>query len=339
MQNAIIRTLVGVGLCSCSLFGFSADWKPDVLGDSYEQKTVELADDYSGKVRTTVVRHKTSGQGNTAVLYLHGYNDYFFQSQLGDSIVAHGYAFYAVDLRKYGRSLLPEQLKFEVRDLKEYFEDLDVALNEIASDGYANVVFLAHSTGGLTMSYYLSQHLSDRPQVKALILNSPFLDMNLSKFQENFLVPMVAALPFKNMKIKQGDSRAYAESLLAAYHGEWEYDTEWKMEVSPEVTSGWISAIHKAQRTLQKGTDIRIPILLMHSNRSVYGDKWTPEFNSGDAVLDVNDISKYGKMLGPNVTEFVVDDGLHDLILSRKDVRDKVYAEMFLWLDKVLQGK
>ena len=93
MQNAIIRTLAGLGMCSCSLLGFSADWKPDVLGENYEQKTVELADDYSGKVRTTVVRHKTAGLGNTAVLYLHGYNDYFFQSQLGDSIVAHGYAF------------------------------------------------------------------------------------------------------------------------------------------------------------------------------------------------------------------------------------------------------
>lgn len=339
MQNAIIRTLAGLGVCSCSLLSFSADWKPDVLGENYEQKTVELADDYSGKVRTTVVRHKTAGQGNTAVLYLHGYNDYFFQSQLGDSIVAHGYAFYAVDLRKYGRSLLPDQLKFEVRNLKEYFEDLDVALKEIENDGYKNVVFLAHSTGGLTMSYYLSQHLADRPQVKALILNSPFLDMNLSKFQENFLVPVVASMPFKNMKIKQGDSRAYAESLLSAYHGEWEYDTGWKLEVSPDVTSGWISAIHKAQRTLQKGTDIKVPILLMHSDKSIYGDEWTPEFNCGDAVLDVADISKYGKKLGPNVTEFVAEDGLHDLILSRKDVRDKVYAEMFMWLENVLQGK
>ena len=242
-------------------------------------------------------------------------------------------------MRKYGRSLLPDQLKFEVRNLKEYFEDLDVALKEIENDGYKNVVFLAHSTGGLTMSYYLSQHLADRPQVKALILNSPFLDMNLSKFQENFLVPVVASMPFKNMKIKQGDSRAYAESLLSAYHGEWEYDTGWKLEVSPDVTSGWISAIHKAQRTLQKGTDIKIPILLMHSDKSIYGDEWTPEFNCGDAVLDVADISKYGKKLGPNVTEFVAEDGLHDLILSRKDVRDKVYAEMFMWLENVLQGK
>ena len=90
---------------------------------------------------------------------------------------------------------------------------------------------------------------------------------------------------------------------------------------------------------MQKGTDIKIPILLMHSDKSIYGDEWTPEFNCGDAVLDVADISKYGKKLGPNVTEFVAEDGLHDLILSRKDVRDKVYAEMFMWLENVLQGK
>ena len=40
-----------------------------------------------------------------------------------------GYDFYAVDLRKYGRSLRPHQTPNYVGDLREYFAELDAALS------------------------------------------------------------------------------------------------------------------------------------------------------------------------------------------------------------------
>ncbi len=312
--------------------GGFAQWRGDVLGGDYVCRTVAMPDDYSGKVVTTVVKKQSNPAGATAVLYVHGYNDYFFQKELGDSVVAHGYAFYAVDLRKYGRSYLDGQHRFEVKNMKEYFADIDSTLAVIKADGYRDVVLMGHSTGGLTTAYYMTVHNADRPQIKALILNSPFLDMNLSKFQEKFLVPFVSVMPLKKMKINQGNSRAYAESLLKKYHGEWEYNTDWKLEISPAVTVGWISAIHRGHRFLHRKANVKVPVLLMHSDKSVYGSDWTPEHNAGDGVLDVADISKYGKRLGANVTEVTVADGLHDLVLSRPDVRQSVYKTIFDWM-------
>ena len=78
--------------------------------------------------------------------------------------------------------------------------------------------------------------------------------------------------------------------------------------------------------------DISCPILVMFSSQSVYGDDWTPEHQKGDAVLDVQDIEKYGKRLGPHVTEVVIPEGLHDLILSQKSAREKTYETIFEWL-------
>ncbi len=312
--------------------GGFAQWRGDVLGGDYVCRTVAMPDDYSGKVVTTVVKKQSNPAGATAVLYVHGYNDYFFQKELGDSVVAHGYAFYAVDLRKYGRSYLDGQHRFEVKNMKEYFADIDSTLAVIKADGYRDVVLMGHSTGGLTTAYYMTVHNADRPQIKALILNSPFLDMNLSKFQEKFLVPFVSVMPFKKMKINQGNSRAYAESLLKKYHGEWEYNTDWKLEISPAVTVGWISAIHRGHRFLHRKANVKVPVLLMHSDKSVYGSDWTPDHNAGDGVLDVADISKYGKRLGANVTEVTIADGLHDLVLSRPDVRQSVYKTIFDWM-------
>ncbi len=325
------RYLILAAMLLLAVGGF-AQWRGDVLGGDYVCRTVAMPDDYSGKVVTTVVKKQSNPVGATAVLYVHGYNDYFFQKELGDSVVAHGYAFYAVDLRKYGRSYLDGQHRFEVKNMKEYFADIDSTLAVIKADGYRDVVLMGHSTGGLTTAYYMTVHNADRPQIKALILNSPFLDMNLSKFQEKFLVPFVSVMPFKKMKINQGNSRAYAESLLKKYHGEWEYNTDWKLEISPAVTVGWISAIHRGHRFLHRKANVKVPVLLMHSDKSVCGSDWTPEHNAGDGVLDVADISKYGKRLGANVTEVTIADGLHDLVLSRPDVRQSVYKTIFDWM-------
>ena len=104
---------------------------------------------------------------------------------------------------------------------------------------------------------------------------------------------------FPNMKISQGKSTAYSESLLKAHHGEWGYNTDWKLEQSPDVTAGWVRAINLAQKSLRDGkADIRIPILLMYSSNSVDGDGWEEKFNHGDAVLDVKDIKKIWRRIG-----------------------------------------
>lgn len=69
------------------------DWRADVLGDGYVAKTISMSDDYRGKVVSTVVKKQDNPATGKAVLYVHGYNDYFFQRELGDSVVAHGYGF------------------------------------------------------------------------------------------------------------------------------------------------------------------------------------------------------------------------------------------------------
>lgn len=316
--------------------GYGREWSADILGDDYEMTQIDMPNDYSGRVVSTVVRRLCDGSTDKAVLYVHGYNDYFFQRELGEKFNKHGYNFYAVDLRKYGRSILEGQRLFEVRDLKEYFADIDSALSIIIAEGNHDVVLMGHSTGGLISSYYMVNSGDSKHSIKALILNSPFMDMNLSKPLEDYVLPVVAAISklFPQINIPQGSNDAYAQSLLKQYHGEWQYDTEWKLPLSPDVTSGWLGAIHKAQCELQKGVSIDVPILLIRSFKSVDGDSWTPEFNSGDAVLDVEEISRFGRMLGDDVQELVVKDGLHDIILSRKSVRCATYEYIFNWLDK-----
>ena len=52
----------------------------DVLGGRFEMQTLNMPDDYDGKVITTVIRREARVPTHKALLYVHGYNDYFFQS-------------------------------------------------------------------------------------------------------------------------------------------------------------------------------------------------------------------------------------------------------------------
>lgn len=310
-------------------------WDTDVLGDNYEMQYVNQPKDYSGSVRCTLVRRLADCSSDRiiskGVLYIHGFNDYFFQKQLGEEFNSHCYEFYALDLRKYGRSILPGQNKFEVRNIKEYFADIDSALAEMGRAGIKEIVLMGHSTGGLIAAYYMQ--LNPTANVKALILNSPFLDWNLGKLEK--FVPLVSALGaiFPNFKIKQGDSSVYGESLDIEQHGEWTYNHAWKISPSPDVTAGWVRAISKAQNELKKHPyGIHVPILLMYSAASYKGDRWSESAQKSDAVLDVTDIKQIGSKLGVNVTPVKVNGGLHDLILSSEPVRNAVYDFMFKWL-------
>ena len=160
-----------------------AQYVPDVLGDGYLRRTFQMPDDYEGKVVCTLVKKPRLTDVKQAVLYIHGYNDNFFQKQLGDSVNAHGYNFYAMDLRKYGRSILPNQNPFFCKSLTEYFADIDTALATIRSEGNDKILLMAHSTGGLITPLYLESKKGNLP-VDGLILNSPFLDWNFGWFME-----------------------------------------------------------------------------------------------------------------------------------------------------------
>ena len=310
-----------------------AQYLPDELGGRFEQKKIQMPGDYEGEVICTLIKSPCLESTDKAVLYIHGFNDYFFQKDLAEKFDSAGYNFYALDLRKYGRSYLPNQIKFNVRDLSEYFPDIDSALTIISKEGNRDIYLMGHSTGGLISALYADAKRDNEP-IKGLLLNSPFLDQNQSWFKENVLIPIVSFLArfFPNATIPQGISTEYGQSLNKNYKGEWEYDTNKKLMQSPPLTFSWISAIYKGQKKIHKGLNLPVPVLVLHSDKSSDNpDDWNT-FTNSDAVLDVKDIEKYGHKLAKDASVLTIPNGLHDLILSNKSSRDSTYRAFFNFL-------
>ncbi|MDE6499669.1 MAG: alpha/beta fold hydrolase [Rikenella sp.] len=123
----------------------------------FTHTTLHFPDDYDGPVVATLIRASLPPAGldtGRAVLYVHGYVDYFFQTHMAEAFVARGYRFYAVELRKYGRSMLEGQHPNFARSMYEYYPDLTESIRRIVAEGATEVVLLGHSTGGLLAALY-----------------------------------------------------------------------------------------------------------------------------------------------------------------------------------------
>ena len=303
----------------------------DVLGNGFQSMTIEHPDDYEGKVISVLVYRPAEKPTKKAVLYVHGYIDYFFQTELADHFNEWGYNFYAVDLRKYGRALLPQQKANFARDMTEYFPDIDTAIDQIKQDGNTEMVMMGHSTGGLLTSIYIDKH-NDEGFIKALLLNSPFFDLNIPGFLRAILsLPMWLGKNFENLKMDFLPQH-YPESLHKDYKGEWDFNIEWKPIVNFPFYFTWMRAIRLAQLHLQNNLNITVPVLVMHSDKSYKSRKWSDKVKEQDAVLDVVHIAKYAKVLGEDVTTVEVAGAVHDMVLSKPSIRKRVYNEMYNWM-------
>lgn len=291
--------------------------------------------------RSTLVGFPHSGNARGIILYVHGYNDYFFQKELAEKADSAGYAFFAIDLHYCGRSLMPGDARGDMRNMREFFAELDYAveLARVITKERADslpMVLMGHSQGGLLAAFYADH----RPEEKfaALVLNSPFFDFNFNWLVRNLAIPVVSeiAMYLPDFSIGSSGNPNYAYSLDKKYYGEWEYNTEWKSESRPEQFLGWVRAIHKAQQELHRGFHINSPTLVMHGDCTEKGEEWSENYMYCDGVLDVEHIEKWAPKVGPNVKTETIAGGLHDLFLSRKAVRDEAYAKAFRFIDESL---
>ena len=313
-----------------------ADWSADALLPGFEAAELRFPDDYDGPVSATLVRIKVDPPSTRAFLYIHGFIDYFFQAHLAEECNHHGYNFYALDMRKYGRSLGNAQHPNFCKDIHEYYPEITKAIEIITKEeGTSFLVLNGHSTGGLIAALYASDGPS-KEKINALFLNSPFFDFNLSgplKAATGVAAQVGALAPF--LALPGGVSDLYPKSLHKDYYGEWEFDLHYKPLNNFPANFGWLRAIRMAQTQVRGGLTVTCPVLVMHSSRSVYGKEWSDDFKRGDAVLNVAHIRDGSRNLGPNITVVEIEGGLHDLTLSSREVRQKVFAELFKWLDQL----
>lgn len=321
-----------------------------MLGSEFEQATLELRPDTEGDVFATLVHYKhhvapswwerVRGKGeqvahDTDVLYVHGWSDYFFQRNLAEYWAARGANFYALDLRKFGRSLRDYQTPGFTDSLGVYDEEIEFALkimgHGVKTHNPRRLVLMGHSMGGLILSLWADRNPG---RINGLVLNSPWLEYQLTGAGRAVAAPVVRAQarlapksPMPNV-----DLGFYYRSISAKRDGEWEFNEQWRPERAFATRPAWLTAILDGHAKIAQGLNIDAPVLVLLSDKSLLTPKWSKDMMNADVAIDVNVVSARAHLLGHHVTIARIPGGMHDLVLSKRRPRQMTFDAITHWL-------
>jgi alpha-beta hydrolase superfamily lysophospholipase len=326
------------------------EWQPDILGPGFEQCTLQLKSDDEGDCVATLVRasppaprrvfDRLRGKPvplahDTDVLYIHGWQDYFFQTHLAEYWREQGAQFYALDLRKYGRSIRPHQTPGFVEDLASYDEEIELALAAMGHGHQNNtarkLVLVGHSTGGLVMSLWCARHPG---RASALVLNSPWLEYQLTSAVRRAAAPVLGMQSKIRPKAQlvNIDFGLYNRATSIHRDGEWDFNEQWRPAGGFTVRSAWMSAILAGHATVAKGLGITEPVLVQLSNKSLLVPRWNPEMMHCDVAIDVDIVAARARNLGSTITISRIPGAMHDVTLSQQPARQQSFDAITQWM-------
>jgi alpha-beta hydrolase superfamily lysophospholipase len=308
----------------------------DLLGPPWVARTIPLGDVVDGGEEpaapdvATLVHQADAGSAPRAVLYLPGFVDYFFQREHALAWIDAGYDFYGLDMRRSGRSAGSHPRPDDIRDLRVHDEEIGKALAIIQEGGPRPVVLLGHSTGGLQAVLWAADHPGS---VDAVVLNSPWLDLNGSWFQRVPLTAAVDRLGAWLPSVPVGAlNQAYGQYLHTGTGGDWDYDLALKPHEGFPARAGFVRTVRRAHAEVGRGLEVSVPVLLCCSTRS--GDPGNPgpaDLSTSDVVLDVRQMINRAPMIGEDVTILQVPGGVHDLALSPQPGREYYTRSAIEW--------
>lgn len=331
------------------------EWRGDVLGDGFECRDLDLGEDDEGPLGATLVRalpqpapfwDRFRGRrrllDDCDILYIHGWSDYFFQRELAHFFTERGASFYALELRKYGRSLRAGQTHGYIEDLADYDAEIDEAVRVMGHGPAAEqphlpkrpLLLLGHSTGGLVLSLWADRN---RGLADALILNSPWLELQLAGPLRGALAGMVnlrARLNPHELALPRIDLGFYSHAQREIFTPEEAalINAEWRPDQSLPVRAGWLKAIIAGHSQVAAGVDVGAPVCTLLSARSHFGLSWRDDMLSADTVLEVDGVARASLRLGKSVTVERIDGALHDVFLSQPAPRAEAYCRLDRWL-------
>ena len=350
----------------------------DILGEPWVARRIDVAlnetaapnADHAVLVHQRGAAPAAGAQGaprhERAVLYLHGRNDYFFQTHLADAFLQAGYEFYALDLRTCGRAGIGHPSPHDVRDLRIHDEEISEALRIIRSEhGHSAVVLNGHSTGGLQAAIWAADHPGS---VEAVVLNSPWLQLNASGLIRSYgsayvdvlsrrsperiidnpaeskarkrLAAEAASAPSPDGAEAGGSGPVEADLYVRVLHRRWGGEWDWDLRLKPSpafpVRAGFLAGIRRLQREVRHGLGIEAPVLVCCSTTSSSPEASPEEALHSDIVLSVEQIIERAAFLGTDVTVRQIPGGVHDLALSPSPAREEYLATVTGWLDEHL---
>lgn len=231
-----------------------------------------LTSELRGREITVVDELDAPSAPQFIAVYVHGWNDYFYQAHLARMMAHLGAAFYAIDLHRYGRNM-PRQsgiIPFNCYedDYTTYDRELDWAIATARQEHPdLPVVVMGHSNGGAVVSGWASRHHN---AYDGLIFISPWVVQDVSGIPAGNTVRNIIAKYLRGLHVPMlgPGSTVYQDSLagyatigsplprrLVPFGNDpavcgWVTNPQWRINNGAPILFGWLSAILNTQQWL-----------------------------------------------------------------------------------------
>ncbi len=270
------RTHVKVSVVTAA----QAEWADDVL-PGYQQTTLALGADPDGEgdLFATLVRRADRRPAPVTPCWRCTASPTTSSTPSSPTTSpAAGSRFYALDLHKCGRSWRDGQTPHFTTDLARYDRELERALAVIAAENPgvvgAGVRALRGRADRVAVAGPGAPARRDRGAAvwRAWCSTVPWFDLHGPAILRTRLTSTAigAMSRVRKTRVVRGTGKGgYGLTLHRDYHGEFDYNLQWKPLGGFPVTFGWIHAVRRGQATLHRGLDVGVPNLILRSDHSV----------------------------------------------------------------------
>lgn len=271
------------------------------------------------KIQSSEIRFKELPENRKAVVWIHGFNDYYHHFHVGEFLLHEGYNVYTITLPRYPQDGVDRRYLFYIDDITKYFSYIDEYIEFINQRNIHHIVLYGHSTGGLVSTAYLHEG-KNRNKVSKLILNAPFFDFYDSDLKEFMLESIISSIAkvVPRFVVRQGKNELYSPDYYKGILSRYFFEQNKKLTYPSHVFAGWVRAVSIYHKKIQKNQiKVKVPVLVLTSSTSMKGCSGE---QNGDCVLDVNETKKFAKNIGENVTIQEYSGAIHDVLLSKPDI-------------------
>ena len=242
---------------------------PDVLGPGWTATTLPLRPDGGTPDPVATLVHRVGSPGRRALLYVHGFVDYFFQTARRRRPRRRtATTSYALDLRDFGRSIRAGRRPNYVTDLGAFAEEIDAAVRAILRADHDEVVLLGHSMGGLVTSLWADarpgEGLVDAARAEQPVARPARLAGSSARCSTGVLDVVGRVAP----RLVVGKlAPHYGRALHDGTGGEWAYDLAWKpLDGLPGHAPASSRTVRRGHARVARGLAIDVPVLVLASD-------------------------------------------------------------------------
>ena len=249
------------------------------------------------------------------VLWISGYNDYFFHTHLNQFNIFNDCDILPITPLDYN---INSKNAYSSENYLEYVHEIDKIINKNINIKYEKIILYAHSTGALiALLYMIHGYLSI--MIDKLILNDPFIDFNVSYFNK-LIIKNIHLYPktwyFENGFIKFNKNTCIIPKGISSYKenlNKIDYIMKNKLQINtnvPNINASFLIATSRVQNFIKQTNK---PIL---ENMNIL--VFVALGNNGVSKLNYLDTMKYIFNISNNIQIVKVNNAEHDVFVPNK---------------------